>query len=226
VARPPLEAVDIMRALSESDTGIAGLAVSAAQNRALHALTACRTARLGGHVEHCDRCEHERIAYNSCRNRHCPKCQATRRAQWFEARHRDLPPAQYFHVVFAVPAAVAAIALQNKRVVYGILSRAASETLLEIAADPRHLGARIGFVAVMHTWSQTLRHHPHVHCVVAGGGLSPGRDRWIPSRPGFFLPVRVLGSLYRGKFLACLAEAYRSGDLRLMETLEHLLDPG
>jgi len=226
VARPPLEVADIIRALSESDTGIAGLEVSAAQKRVLHALTACRTAGLGGHVEHCDRCEHERIAYNSCRNRHCPKCQATRRAQWFEARRRDLLPAQYFHVVFTVPAEVAAIALQNRRVVYGILFRAASETLLEIAADPRHLGARIGFVALLHTWSQTLLHYSHVHSIVPGGGLSPGRDRWIPSRPGFFLPVKVLGSLYRGKFLAYLAEAYRSGDLHLTETLEHLLDPG
>jgi hypothetical protein len=177
-------------------------------------------------VEQCDRCEHERIAYNSCRNRHCPKCQATRRAQWFEARRRDLLPAQYFHVVFTVPAEVGAIALQNKRALYGILFRAASETLLEIAADPRHLGASIGLVAVLHTWSQTLFHHPHVHCIVPGGGLSPDRQRWISSRPGFFLPVRVLGSLYRGKFLAYLAEAYSSGELHLTATLEHLQDPG
>jgi hypothetical protein len=216
---------DILRAVGDSATGIAALAISAAQKRALHALTACRTARLGGHVQRCDRCEHERIAYNSCRNRHCPKCQAAKRAQWFEARRRDLLPVSYFHVVFTVPAEVAAIALQNKRVVYGILFRAASETLLEIAADTKHLGARIGFVAVLHTWTQTLLHHPHVHCIVPGGGLSPGRERWISSRPGFFLPVRVLGSLYRGKFLAYLAEAFRSGDLRLVATLEHLLEP-
>lgn len=226
MARPPLEVADIIRALGDSVSDVAGLAISAAQRRVLQALTACRTARLGGHVEHCDRCEHERIAYNSCRNRHCPKCQATRRAQWFEARRRDLLPAEYFHVVFTVPAEVGAIALQNKRTLYGILFRAASETLLEIAADPRHLGASIGLVAVLHTWSQTLLHHPHVHCIVPGGGLSPGRDCWISSRPGFFLPVKVLGSLYRGKFLAYLAEAYRSGDLHLTETLEHLLDPG
>lgn len=226
MARPPLEVADIIRALGDSLSGFAGLVISVAQKRVMHALVACRTARLGGHVEHCDHCEHERIAYNSCRNRHCPKCQAARRARWFEDRRRDLLPAEYFHVVFTVPAEVAAIALPNKRVVYGILFRAASETLLEIAADPRHLGARIGFVAVLHTWSQTLLHHPHVHCIVPGGGLSPGRERWISSRPGFFLPVKVLGSLYRGKFLAHLAEAHRSGELHLTGTLEKLLDPG
>jgi len=215
---------DIIRALGNGTDSVAGLAMSASQNKVLHALTACRTARLGGHVEHCDRCQHERIAYNSCRNRHCPKCQATKRSQWFEARRRDLLPARYFHVVFTVPAEIGAIALQNKRVVYGILFRAASETLVEIAADARHLGARIGLVAVLHTWSQTLLHHPHVHCIVPGGGLSPGGDRWISCRPRFFLSVKVLGSLYRGKFLAYLAQAHRRGELHLSATLEHLLD--
>ncbi len=228
MSRPPLEVADIIRALGDSVTGIAGLAVSAAQRRVLHHLAACRTARLGGHIEQCDRgdCEHERIAYNSCRDRHCPKCQAAKRAQWFEARRRDLLPARYFHVVFTVPLPVGAIALQNKRVLYGILFRAASETLLEIAADVRHRGARIGFVAVLHTWSQTLLHHPHVHCIVPGGGLSPDGQRWICARPRFFLSVKVLGRLYRGKFLDYLGQAYRGGELRLTATLEHLTDPG
>jgi len=218
---------DIIRALADSVTGVAGLALSAAQRRVLRRLAACRTASLGGHIEQCDRgdCAHERIAYNSCRDRHCPKCQTAKRARWFQARRRDLLPARYFHVVFTVPAQVGRIALQNKRVVYGILFRAASETLLEIAADARHLGARIGFVAVLHTWTQTLLHHPHVHCIVPGGGLSPHAQRWICARPRFFLSVRVLGRLYRGKFLDYLGQAYRGGELRLTATLGHLRDP-
>ena len=167
-------------------------------------IAACRTAALGGHVEECDQCGHQQIAYNSCRNRHCPKCQATAAAEWMEAREAELLPVEYFHVVFTLPAALGPIALQNPREVYGLLFRAAAETLQQIAADPKHLGAEIGFLAVLHTWGQNLQHHPHVHCVVPGGGLSPDGSRWVACRPGFFLPVRVLSRVFRGKFLALL----------------------
>ena len=146
----------------------------------------CRTAALGGHVEQCDRCGHTRVWYNSCRNRHCPQCQSLARAAWITARTADLLPTEYFHVVFTVPAAIAAIAYQNKAVVYGLLFRATAQTLRTIAADPKHLGAEIGFFAVLHTWGQTLMHHPHLHCIVAGGGLSIDGTRWIACRPGFF----------------------------------------
>jgi len=167
----------------------------------MRAIELCRTAALGGHRDQCDRCGHERHSYNSCRNRHCPKCQSLTKAKWLEARQAELLPVEYFHVVFTVPEAVAPVALQNKRVVYNILFKAASETLLTIAADPKHLGARIGFLAVLHTWGQNLLHHPHLHCVVPGGGVSPHGRRWVPCRPGFFLPVRVLSQMFRGNFM-------------------------
>jgi hypothetical protein len=169
--------------------------------RVMSAITACRTAALGGHTEACGDCGLVRIAYNSCRNRHCPKCQGLARAEWLADRQAELLPVPYFHVVFTVPTAVAAIAFQNKARVYAILSRAAAETLRTIAADPRHLGAEIGLVAVLHSWGQNLLHHPHVHCLVPGGGLSPDGTRWISCRPGFFLPVRVLSRLFRRLFL-------------------------
>jgi hypothetical protein len=152
----------------------------------MRAIERCRTAALGGHVEQCDACGHQRIAYNSCRNRHCPKCQSLAKARWLQGRLADLLPVEYFHVVFTLPEQLAAVALQNKRVVYNLLFSAASETLRTIAADPRHLGADIGFLAVLHTWDQTLRHHPHLHCVVPGGGLSVDGEGWRSSRPGFF----------------------------------------
>src|SRR3984885_13714569 len=154
----------------------------------MQAIAACRTAALGGHVEACDDCGHQRISYNSCRNRHCPKCQSLARAQWIEDRQAELLPCPYFHVVFTLPEEIAAIAYQNKAVVYNILFAATADTLRTIAADPKHLGAEIGFFAVLHTWGQTLAHHPHLHCVVPGGGLSPDGARWVPCRPGFFLP--------------------------------------
>ena len=186
---------------------------SAQQRRILRDLARCRTRALGGHKKKCDRCGHEEIAYNSCRNRHCPKCRASARAQWLEDQERDLLPVPYFHVVFTLPEAVGPIALQNKRLVYGLLFRAVTETLLPIARDPRHLGAEIGVLAVLHTWGQNLHHHPHVHCVVPGGGLSPDGRRWVPCRENFFLPVRVLSRRFRSRFLALLAEAHDAGKL-------------
>lgn len=165
------------------------------------------------------------MSYNSCRNRHCPKCQSLAKAKWLQARQAELLPVEYFHVVFTVPQTVAPVALQNKRVVYGILFRAVAETLLQIAADPRHLGARIGFLAVLHTWGQNLLHHPHLHCVVPGGGVSPDGHRWVPCRPGFFLPVQVLSRMFRGKFLAYLRQAFDGGKLRFDGMLAYLANP-
>ena len=166
--------------------------VSLAQLMAMAAIETCRTAALGGHVERCNDCGHTVISYNSCRNRHCPKCQASAAREWLDARAADLLPVEYFHIVFTLPAAIAAIAFQNKAAVYALLFEAASQTLKTIAADPKHLGAEIGATTVLHTWGQTLTHHPHVHCIVPGGGLSPTSKAWIASRRGFFLPVRVL----------------------------------
>jgi hypothetical protein len=198
--------------------------VTPARLRVMRALVACRTAQLGGHVEACDSCDYRRIAYNSCRNRHCPKCQGSRQAQWLEDRAKDLLPVEYFHVVFTIPEELAAIALQNKRVVYGILFAASAATLRTIAADPKHLGAEIGFLSVLHTWSQDLRHHPHVHCVVPGGGLAPN-GTWAACRSGFFLPVRVLGAMFRGKFVAMLRAAFERGDLGFQGNLRALAEP-
>jgi len=223
---PPLEVADIIRAVAGSAAAVPGLVTSAAQSRVLRALAACRSAALGGHLDQCDRCSHRLISYNSCRNRHCPKCQAMARAEWFADRQRDLLPARYFHVVFTMPAELGPIALQNKKLLYDILFRAASQTLLEIAADPKHLGAKIGFVAVLHTWGQTLMHHPHVHCVVPGGGLSPHGERWIATRPNFLLPVKILSRVFRGKFLDYLGRTYRDGELCLTHSLAQLRKPG
>jgi hypothetical protein len=183
------------------------------QRRVMGAIEACRTAALGGHVRRCADCCHTEIAYNSCRNRHCPKCQGAARAAWVAARRTDLLPVPYFHVVFTLPAAIGAIAFQNKAVVYAILFRAAAETLRIIAADPRHLGAEIGGVVVLHSWGQAMQHHPHVHCIVPGGGLSPDGARWIACPPGFFLSVKVLAKLFRRLFLERLAHAFDAGAL-------------
>ena len=222
--RPTLEVADIFRRYGNAYREEAGLSLSTAQRRVMAAIETCRTAALGGHVEQCDMCGHQRIAYNSCRNRHCPKCQSLARAAWVEQRTAELLNCEYFHVVFTVPALVAAVALQNKTVVYGALFRATAETLRTIAADPRHLGAEIGFFAVLHTWGQTLVHHPHLHCVVPGGGLSPDGTRWIASRPGFFLPVRVLSRLFRRLLLAQLDTAFQAGTLHFGGTLRALED--
>lgn len=194
------------------------------ERRVMGAIMACRTAALGGHVERCADCGVIRVAYNSCRNRHCPKCQGLARAEWLAERQAELLPVPYFHVVFTVPAAVGAIAFQNKAVVYAILFRAAAETLRTIAADPRHLGAEIGVVAVLHSWGQTLQHHPHVHCLVPGGGLSADGTSWVACRPGFFLPVRVLSRLFRRLFLQQLQTAHAAGELAFFGDLAGLAD--
>ena len=195
------------------------------ERRVMRAIELCRTAELGGHVEACTSCGLVRCAYNSCRNRHCPKCQGQARAEWLEAREAELLPVPYFHVVFTVPAPVAEIALQNKAVVYAILFKAAGETLCTIGADPKHLGAQLGLVAVLHTWGQNLHHHPHVHCVVPGGGPSPDGTRWIGCRPGFFLPVRVLSRLFRRLFLDQLRTAFETGELSFFGDLAGLAAP-
>jgi hypothetical protein len=190
--------------------------------RVMRAVEVCRTAALGGHVETCSQCDLTRISYNSCRNRHCPKCQNTERAKWLESRKAELLPVEYFHVVFTLPEEAARIAFYNPEIVYGILFRTAAETLLTIARDPQHLGCEIGFFAILHTWGQNLLHHPHVHCVVPGGGLSPDYDRWISCLPGFFLPVRVLSRLFRRLFLEALEKAFDTGKLQFFGEIESL----
>jgi hypothetical protein len=179
----------------------------------MRAIEVCRTAVLGGHVETCSQCDHTRISYNSCRNRHCPKCQNKERAKWLESRKAELLPVEYFHVVFTIPEELARVAFYNKEVVYGILFRAASETLLTIGRDPQHLGCELGFFAILHTWGQNLLHHPHLHCVVPGGGPSSDYERWIACLPGFFLPVRVLSRLFRRLFLEAIKKAFQEGSL-------------
>src|SRR2546427_1468739 len=188
------------------------------------AIEVCRTADLGGHVERCEDCAHTRIAYNSCRNRHCPKCQWPAAAAWLAAREAELLPVPYFHIVFTLPAAIGAIAYQNKPNVYGRLFAAAAETLTTIAADRKHLGADIGVTAVLHSWGQNLQHHPHVHCIVPGGGISPDGKRWIACRPGFFLPVRVLSRLFRRLFLQGLEAMHAAGELQFFTDLATLKD--
>jgi hypothetical protein len=223
--RPVLEVGDILRAHGPAYLAAFGGHLSAAQCRVLRELALCRTAALGGHVEVCAACAHQRIAYNSCRNRHCPKCQAATRAHWLEERKAELLPVDYFHVVFTLPQQLAPLALQNPRVMYGLLFRTAAATLLTIAADPKHLGADIGLVMVLHTWGQNLLHHPHVHCVVPGGGLSPDAGQWVACRKGFFLPVKVLGEVFRGKFLEQLAQAFAQKRLGFHGKLTALRDP-
>jgi Putative transposase/Transposase zinc-binding domain len=226
MTRHRLEVADVFRNHGDTFLDLYGDVLSPEQRRALSDIAACRTAALGGHVEECDQCGHRQIAYNSCRNRHCPKCQATAAAEWMEARQAELLPVEYHHVVFTLPAVLGPIALQNPREVYGILFRAAAETLQQIAADPKHLGAEIGFLAILHTWGQNLEHHPHLHCVVPGGGLAPDGSRWIACPPGFFLPVRVLSRVFRGKFLALLGTAFEQGKLTFHGKLRELADTG
>ena len=220
-----LEVADIFRQAGPSYRQYHADTLSRGQRCVMSAIERCRTAALGGHVEQCDSCGHQRIAFNSCRNRHCPKCQSLVRAQWLEDRHADLIPVDYFHVVFTLPEEIAEIAYQNKAVVYDILFNATAETLRTIAADPKHLGAEIGFIAILHTWGQNLLHHPHLHCVVPGGGLSADGERWVSCRPGFFLPVRVLSRLFRRLFLAQLQVAFDAGHLRFFNALEPLQAP-
>jgi len=217
-----LEVADIFRQVGPSYREDHATALSRGQRRVMSAIEQCRTAALGGHLEQCDSCGHQRIAFNSCRNRHCPKCQSLVRAQWLEDRQTELLPVEYFHVVFTVPQEIAAIAYQNKTVVYDILFRATAETLRTIAGDAKHLGAEIGFIAILHTWGQNLLHHPHLHCVVPGGGIAPNGERWISCRPGFFLPVRVLSRLFRRLFIAQLQLAFDHGELQFFNSLEAL----
>jgi hypothetical protein len=220
--RPKLEVADIFRRYGQTFRAKHGPSMSTQQRRVMTAIEVCRTAALGGHIECCDQCGHERNCYNSCGDRHCPKCQSLARAQWIEDRQAELLDVPYFHVVFTVPEEIASIAYQNKEVVYGILFRATAETLRTIAADPKHLGAEIGFFAVLHTWGQNLLHHPHLHCVVPGGGLSSDGQRWVSCKPGFFLPVRVLSRLFRRLFLESLRKAFAAGKLHFFSTLEPL----
>jgi hypothetical protein len=222
VSRPAFELAGIFRQHADAYRKAHKLPLQ--QLRVMRAIEACRTSVLGGHVEKCSQCDLTRIAYNSCRNRHCPKCQNSERANWLENRRAELLPAEYFHVVFTIPEQMARIAFHNKEVVYSILFQAASETLLTIARDPKHLGAEIGFFAILHTWGQNLLHHPHLHCVVPGGGLSPDYDRWIGCKPGFFLPVRVLSRLFRRLFLEALEDAFYQGKLSFFGETESLRD--
>ena len=223
--RPALEVADIVRHHGAAYRATHANRLGHSQRRVLSAIAACRTAQLGGHVERCTDCGVTRVAYNSCRNRHCPKCQGLARAQWLADRHAELLPVPYFHVVFTLPGPIAAIAFHNKAVVYDLLFKTAIDTLRTIAADRKHLGAEIGVIAVLHTWGQTLGHHPHVHCIVPGGGLSPDDTGWIACRPGFFLPVRVLARLYRRRFLERLEAAFAAGALRFGGDLAGLSDP-
>ncbi len=208
-----LEVADVIRTYREDFENARSGRLTSVEKRVLDDITACRTAAMGGHVDRCDRCGHLEISYNSCRNRHCPKCLASAPTKWLSDRESDLLPVDYFHVVFTIPREIATIALQNKRIVYNILFRSASETLRQVAADPKHLGAEIGFLAVLHTWGQNLEHHPHVHCVIPGGGISPDRTEWLRCRQNFFLSVKVLSRLFRGKFLHYLLEAFKNGKL-------------
>jgi hypothetical protein len=220
--RTALEVADIFRAEGAGYRAAQAGHLSLIQLKVMSAIETCRTAALGGHVDACEDCGHRRIAYNSCRNRHCPKCQGAAARTWLSEREADLLPVGYFHVVFTLPTEVADIALQNKAIAYDLLFRAASETMMTIAADPKHLGARIGITAVLHTWGSAMTHHPHIHMIVPGGGISPDGRQWISSRPAFLLPVRVLGSLFRRLFLTRLIEVHTAGRLALSGTLAGL----
>jgi hypothetical protein len=225
VSRPALEVADIFRghgaAWRRANAGHVGLE----QLKVMSAIESCRTAALGGHVLRCEDCSHTTIAYNSCRNRHCPKCQAAAAKEWLAERAAELLPVPYYHVVFTLPAAIADIAYQNKGVIYDLLFKASAEAVLTIAADPKHLGAQIGITSVLHTWGSALTHHPHVHMIVPGGGISPDGKRWISCRPGFFLPVRVLSRLFRRLFLKRLTALHAAGHLNFFGDHARLSEP-
>ena len=224
MARPALEVADVFRAHGPAWRDAQRGHLSLGQRKVMAAIERCRSAALGGHVLACPACTHQEIAYNSCRNRHCPKCQGSAARRWLEARQVDLLPVEYYHVVFTLPAPISAIAYHNKALIYGLLFRIAAETLRTIAADPRHLGARIGLTLVLHTWGSALTHHPHVHGIVPGGGLSPDGQRWIACKPGFFLPVRVLSRLFRRRFLEALTQAHAAGQLQFYGEQVALID--
>ena len=223
--RPPLEVADLIRVAGQKFIERSRSWLTAQHRKVLAAIERCHTAALGGPRDECSRCGYRAISYNSCRNRHCPKCQAQARDRWIEARRRELLPTRYVHVVFTLPHLLAPLALQNKQVVYDLLLRASAQTLLEVARHPRHLGAEIGFFSVLHTWNQKLEHHPHVHCVVPAGGLSPDHQRWLSSRRRFFLPLPVLARVFRGKFVAALKRAFAEGQLGFHGQLKPLASP-
>jgi len=225
MSRPPLELADIVRYAGDSFVEQSSRWINGQHKKVLAAIIRCRTAALGHHRDRCIQCGHVTISYNSCRNRHCPRCQATARIRWLQARERELLPTPYVHVVFTLPHELAPLALQNKRLIYSLLFRASAETLLEIARNPRHLGAEIGFFSVLHTWNQRLQFHPHVHCVVPAGGLAPDHARWITCRPSYFLPREVLRSVFRRKFVAALKRAFRKGTLHFHGELRALAHP-
>jgi len=226
VVRPALEVADIFRDFGPAWRQTNAGHVSLGQLKVMSAIECCRTAALGGHVERCENanCGYTRISYNSCRNRHCNKCQAAAAKQWLAERQAELLPVPYFHVVFTLPAAIADLAYQNKAVIYDLLFKASSETVLAIAADPKHLGARIGITAVLHTWGSTMTHHPHVHMIVPGGGISLDGSRWVSRRPRHFLPVRVFSKLFRGLMLAKLLAAHQAGQLQFFNQYAHLAE--
>jgi hypothetical protein len=225
MSRPPLEVADLIRTAGTAFFERNRQWLSWKHIRVLLAIARCRTAALGGHLDECTRCGHRAISYNSCRNRHCPKCQTAARERWIAARQRELLPARYVHVVFTLPRHLAPLVLQNKKVIYDLLFRTSAETLLEVARDPQHLGAEIGFFSVLHTWSQKLELHPHVHCVVPSGGLSADGTRWIKPRYDFFFPVEVLGAVFRGKFHQALKRAFCDGKLIFHGDLKLLAQP-
>jgi hypothetical protein len=225
IARPAVELADVLRRHGEAYLHLHADHLGRVERRVVSAITACRTAALGGHVETCDSCRGSRVAYNSCRNRHCPKCQGSARARWLAARESELLPVPYFHVVFTVPQPIGAIAFQNKAAVYAILFKAAAQALAMLAANPRRLGAEIGAVVVLHTWGQTLTHHPHLHCVIPGGGLSMDGTRWVHGKANFFLAVKPLARLFRRLFLERLAATFAEGGLRFLGDLAGLANP-
>jgi hypothetical protein len=226
MARPPLEVADVVRAAGDAFIERNRHWLRWKHIKVLLAIRRCRTAALGGHLDACTRCGHRApISYNSCRDRHCPKCQTAARDRWIAARRRELLPTRYLHVVFTLPHRLAPLVLQNKKVLYGLLFRTSAETLLEVARDPKHLGAEIGFFSVLHTWSQKLNIHPHVHCVVPAGGLSPDHTRWVRSRDNYFLPKGVLREIFRGKFVDALKQAFQNGQLRFEGDLKLLAQP-
>src|SRR5512142_795609 len=224
MSRPVLEVADIFRDQGPAWRAANAGHVSLDQLKVMSAIERCRTAALGGHVLRCEECSHTAISYNSCRNRHCPKCQGAAAREWLAAREAELLPVPYYHVVFTLPAPIADIAYQNKAAIYDVLFKASAETLITIAADPKHLGARIAITSVLHTWGSALTHHPHVHIVVPGGGISPDGQRWISCRPGFFLPVRVLSRLFRRLFLEKLMVAHEALRLRFFGDHAELME--
>lgn len=223
--RPTLEVADIFQARGDSFIDQHQTRISYQQLKVMRAITRCRTAALGGHIDRCTLCGHEAISYNSCRDRHCPKCQAQARQRWLGDRERELLPTRYFHVVFTLPGELSLLILRNQRVLYDLLFAASASTLLKVAADPKHLDAKVGFFGILHTWGQNLLHHPHVHYVIPAGGLAPDHSHWVHPRYPFFLPVRILSRVFRGKFVAGLRRAFRRGRLDLVGKLQHLAQP-